>query len=113
MKPRRGHQHPGCEFLYLLEGGLEILHGEATHRLEAGDAVYFDSNTPHSYSCEGDASAKALIVTLQSQHGAVQPGNGAQRPRAATPVATNGNAAEARSTAPVAGIPGRPSLRTQ
>ena len=74
VKPRRGHQHPGCEFLYLLEGDLDILHGEATHHLEAGDAVYFDSNTPHSYSCGGNASAKALIVTLQGQAATAQMG---------------------------------------
>ena len=65
MKPRRAHQHPGCEFLYVLEGELDISHGESRHRLEAGDAVYFDSNTPHSYSNAGGLSAKALIVTLQ------------------------------------------------
>ncbi len=81
VKPRRGHQHQGCEFLYLLEGDLDILHGEATHHLEAGDAVYFDSNTPHSYSCGGPASAKALIVTLQGQAAAAQLANTALKNR--------------------------------
>lgn len=63
---RRAHQHPGCEFLYVLEGELDIVHGEGKHRLDAGDAVYFDANTPHSYSNPADVPAKALIVTLQS-----------------------------------------------
>lgn len=66
VKPRRAHQHPGCEFLYVLEGEMEITHGEGRHRLDAGDAVYFDANTPHSYSNAGAAPAKALIVTLQN-----------------------------------------------
>ena len=61
----RPHQHPGCEFLYLLAGVLEVRHGETAHRLEAGDAVYFDSDTIHSYVCTGDVPAKAVIVTLQ------------------------------------------------
>ncbi len=65
VKPRRAHQHPGCEFLYVLEGELEITHGEVRNKLDAGDAVYFDANTPHSYSNAGAGPAKALIVTLQ------------------------------------------------
>jgi transcriptional regulator with XRE-family HTH domain len=65
VKPRRAHQHPGCEFLYVLEGDLEICHGEGRNTLGAGDAVYFDANTPHSYANAGNEPAKALIVTLQ------------------------------------------------
>ncbi|MCU1324535.1 MAG: Cupin 2 conserved barrel domain protein [Acidobacteriaceae bacterium] len=61
----RAHQHLGCEFLYLLSGNLSVRHGETTHHLEAGDAVYFDANTIHSYACTGDVSANAVIVTLQ------------------------------------------------
>src|SRR5579871_6009655 len=47
----RAHMHPGYEFLYLLEGQLELKHGEHHCTLEPGDAVYFDSSTPHSYVC--------------------------------------------------------------
>lgn len=59
------HQHAGCEFLYLLSGALDVRHGEATHHIEAGDAIYFDADTTHSYVCSGDEPAAALIVTLQ------------------------------------------------
>ena len=45
----RAHQHAGCEFLYLLSGTLDVRHGETTHHVEAGDAIYFDANTIHSY----------------------------------------------------------------
>ncbi len=76
VKPRRAHQHPGCEFLYVLEGVLEIRHGDVHLQLETGDAVYFDANTPHSYCNAGETPAKALIVTLQ--------GNAATRLEAAT-----------------------------
>jgi hypothetical protein len=36
-----------------------------THHVEAGDAVYFDANTIHSYLCTGKTAATAVIVTLQ------------------------------------------------
>jgi transcriptional regulator with XRE-family HTH domain len=61
----RAHQHTGCEFLYLLSGTLDVRHGEITHRVEPGDAIYFDANTVHSYLCIGDTPATAVIVTLQ------------------------------------------------
>jgi transcriptional regulator with XRE-family HTH domain len=61
----RAHQHAGCEFLYLLSGTLAVRHGEVTHHVEAGDAIYFDANTVHSYLCTGETPATAVIVTLQ------------------------------------------------
>ena len=45
----RAHQHMGCEFLYVLSGRLEVRHGDSAYMLDAGDAVYFDANTVHSY----------------------------------------------------------------
>jgi quercetin dioxygenase-like cupin family protein len=56
--------HPGFEFLYLLEGELELRHGDQSNTLEAGDAVYFDASTPHSYQCLGKKPAGAIIVTM-------------------------------------------------
>ena len=58
------HMHPGFEFLYVLEGELELRHGEQECRLEVGDAVYFDSDVPHSYQCVGKKPAGAVIVTM-------------------------------------------------
>ncbi len=78
-KPGRepmAHQHVGCEFLMLLTGQLDIQHGEVTHHLSAGDAVYFDAGTTHSYLCSGPASANALIVTLQQN--SAQQSNGSR-----------------------------------
>src|ERR1700723_2332692 len=61
----RAHQHAGCEFLYLLSGTLDVRHAEATHQIEAGDAIYFDANTIHCYVCTSKTPATAVIVTLQ------------------------------------------------
>ncbi len=63
----RPHVHPGYEFLYLLEGELEIRHAEKTHAIEAGDGVYFDASTPHAYRCLGKIPAVAIIVTMHQQ----------------------------------------------
>jgi transcriptional regulator with XRE-family HTH domain len=63
----RPHVHPGYEFLYLLEGELEIRHADKTHLLEAGDGVYFDASTPHSYKCAGKTPAICIIVTMHQQ----------------------------------------------
>jgi transcriptional regulator with XRE-family HTH domain len=60
----RPHVHPGYEFLYILEGELEIRHAEKTHVLTAGDGVYFDASTPHGYRCAGKGAAHAIIVTM-------------------------------------------------
>lgn len=61
------HQHPGHEFLYVSQGCLELQHGETRSVLAAGDAVYFDASTPHSYRCSGSEKCCALIVTVQAQ----------------------------------------------
>lgn len=60
----KAHLHPGYEFLYVLEGELDLRHGENRCTLGPGDAVYFDSTTAHSYLCHGDGPATALIVTM-------------------------------------------------
>lgn len=60
----KAHMHPGYEFLYVLDGELNLHHGENRCTLSAGDAVYFDSSTPHSYVCHGAKPASALIVTM-------------------------------------------------
>lgn len=67
MTDVRPHVHPGYEFLYLLEGELEIRHSDKVYTLEAGDGVYFDASTPHAYRCLGKNSAIAIIVTMHQQ----------------------------------------------
>lgn len=60
----KSHMHAGFEFLYVLSGELAVRHGDHEATLGAGDAVYFDSGTPHSYRCAGAKPAEAIIVTL-------------------------------------------------
>jgi len=69
----KGHMHPGFEFLYLLDGELELRHGDHECKLEAGDAVYFDASTPHSYQCAGKKPAGAIIVTMHQAPSVMPP----------------------------------------
>jgi transcriptional regulator with XRE-family HTH domain len=78
----KAHVHQGFEFLYILNGQLNLKHGENQCTLEQGDSVYFDAGTPHSYQCAGKKPAEAIIVTmhLPLQAQPARPQAGTQRP---------------------------------
>ncbi|MBR0567035.1 helix-turn-helix transcriptional regulator [Azoarcus sp. L1K30] len=40
-------EHPGTEFIYMLEGCIEYRHGQHTYVLNPGDALTFDGEIPH------------------------------------------------------------------
>ena len=73
----RAHQHAGCEFLICSPGRWMCGMRDDAPR-EAGDAIYFDANTIHSYVCTGKTPATAVIVTLQ--HPLMQQMAGGPRP---------------------------------
>jgi transcriptional regulator with XRE-family HTH domain len=54
--------HAGQEFLYVLEGEVKVQVGEHVDLLKPGDAVYYDSNQPHSVRYAGTTPAKVLAV---------------------------------------------------
>jgi transcriptional regulator with XRE-family HTH domain len=80
----KAHLHPGFEFLYILDGELDLQHGDQHCTLGPGDAVYFDASTAHSYKCAGKKPATAIIVTMH-QPLTAQPA--VLRPMSATVVA--------------------------
>jgi transcriptional regulator with XRE-family HTH domain len=54
--------HDGQEFIYVLEGTMEVrLEGEV-HLLEPGDAIYYDSTVPHLVKCHGKDTTIILAV---------------------------------------------------
>ena len=61
----RAHAHPGVEFIYALAGTLSVHIDGDEYALEAGDSMYFDSNSPHGYRRSGGRSCSALVVTSQ------------------------------------------------
>lgn len=54
----------GEEFVYVLEGRVELRYGNENYRLEQGDSIYFDSCVPHALStvAEGE-TARVLAIT--------------------------------------------------
>ncbi len=54
--------HDGQEFIYVLEGIMEVRLGEEIHVLEPGDAIYYDSTVPHLVKCRGNSPTKILAV---------------------------------------------------
>lgn len=40
-------QHPGTEFIYMLEGAMDYGHGRAVYRLSPGDTLTFDGEGAH------------------------------------------------------------------
>ncbi len=54
--------HEGEEFIYVLEGAIELAYGKETYTIAAGDSLYYDSIVPHHLHAAGDAPAKILAV---------------------------------------------------
>ena len=54
--------HDGEEFLFVLEGEMEVTLGEHSDVLQPGDAIYYDSSIPHLVQCKGDEKALILAV---------------------------------------------------
>jgi transcriptional regulator with XRE-family HTH domain len=40
-------EHPGTEFIYMLEGKMEYRHGSTSYQLEPGDSLTFNGEVPH------------------------------------------------------------------
>jgi len=54
--------HDGQEFIYVLEGTMEVRLGEEVHLIKPGEAIYYDSTVPHLVKCHGDKATKILAV---------------------------------------------------
>ncbi|GHU86460.1 hypothetical protein FACS189473_5690 [Spirochaetia bacterium] len=54
--------HEGEEFIHVLEGSLALEYGAASHTLNEGDSVYYDSIVPHRVLAGGGKPARILAV---------------------------------------------------
>ncbi len=54
--------HDGQEFIFVLQGQMEVRLQEEIHILEPGDSIYYDSTVPHLVKCHGDKTTKILAV---------------------------------------------------
>jgi len=54
--------HEGEEFIYVLEGAIDVTLWDHTDVLHAGDSIYYESSIPHRVCCHGEVPAKILAV---------------------------------------------------
>lgn len=54
--------HEGEEFLYVLEGAIEVIYGKNRYRVETGDSIYYDSVVPHEVRAADGTDARLLAV---------------------------------------------------
>ena len=54
--------HEGEEFIYVMDGEIEVLYGKETYLVYTGDSIYYDSVVPHDLHAHGYKDAKILAV---------------------------------------------------
>jgi len=55
-------KHEGEEFIYVLQGKMEVQLMDFVEILEVGDSIFYDSTIPHKVSCHGDKPASILAI---------------------------------------------------
>ncbi|MBW2130425.1 MAG: DUF1178 family protein [Deltaproteobacteria bacterium] len=66
--------HEGQEFIFVLEGSMEVRLGEERYLLEQGDAIYYDSNVPHLVK-----SVSALMLSVVGHQGNLSTASGSRQ----------------------------------
>ena len=54
--------HEGEEFIYVLEGEIEVIYGKDTFTIGEGDSIFYDSVVPHHLHATGKKESKILAV---------------------------------------------------
>ena len=67
INPEEKHEyqlsaHEGEEFIYVMEGEVEIVYGKDTYSLNEGDSIFYDSIVKHHVHGAPGKSAKILAV---------------------------------------------------
>ncbi len=57
-----GSVHEGEEFIYVLEGEMEVVIGEHREVLYPGDSIYYHSSMPHLVKCHQGKRSRILAV---------------------------------------------------
>lgn len=61
-KDKKLSSHEGEEFIVVVSGELEIIYGQETYTLKAGDSVYYNSIVPHHVSARNNENAQIYAV---------------------------------------------------
>jgi quercetin dioxygenase-like cupin family protein len=64
MKTHEGvsYNHEGEEFVYVLDGTIEVVVGEHVNTLDAGDSLHFNSGIQHRLKNTGKTDAELIVV---------------------------------------------------
>jgi transcriptional regulator with XRE-family HTH domain len=62
-------EHPGTEFIHMLEGRIEYRHGQHTYVLEPGDSLTFRGSVPHGPEKLIELPIKFLAVIIYGEPG--------------------------------------------
>ncbi|MDM8517003.1 cupin domain-containing protein [Desulfobacterales bacterium HSG16] len=57
-----GYEHKGEEFVYVLNGTIEVMVGDHVNALEKDDSLHFNSGIKHQLKNTGDEKAELLVV---------------------------------------------------
>jgi len=60
--------HAGQEFIYVLQGALEVTLDDYADILYPGDSIYYDSTVPHLVRCHGDQET-VIVAVLYTGNG--------------------------------------------
>jgi transcriptional regulator with XRE-family HTH domain len=67
VKSAKTSTHEGEEFIFVLEGEMEVILGDHTDILYPGDSIYYDSTIPHRVQCRKDKETKIVAVLYTSE----------------------------------------------
>ncbi|VTU21808.1 DNA-binding transcriptional repressor PuuR [Variovorax sp. SRS16] len=75
LRPGQFSKHPGEEFIFVLDGMLEMHFADGrVEQLGKHDSIYFDSGLGHLYVNGGDEGAQILVVCCNQPGGALLDG---------------------------------------
>ena len=66
VKAAKTSVHEGEEFIFVLEGEMEVILGNHTDILYPGDSIYYDSTIPHKVQCHQEKVTRILAVIYAS-----------------------------------------------
>jgi transcriptional regulator with XRE-family HTH domain len=55
-------EHPGEQFIFMLEGSMDYVVGDKTYEIHPGDCLYFDARIPHSPKLQENQKARYIVV---------------------------------------------------
>lgn len=66
-EPKLLFDHPGEEFLFVLEGKIDLVYGKEKIRLGVGDTIHFDPSVPHRGQNAAQKESTCLVVVVSEK----------------------------------------------